>query len=87
MSEHRAIFPVLTQCHVLGVSPSGYYAWRRRPPSARERDDRVLMARIERVYQDSRQTYGSPRIHAELTDDGIRVGRKRVQRLMKTPRD
>ncbi len=84
MSEHRAIFPVLTQCQVLGVSPRGYYAWRRRPPSARERDDRVLMARIERVYQDSRQTYGSPRIHAELTDDGIRVGRKRVQRLMKT---
>jgi len=84
VSEHRAIFPVLTQCQVLGVSPSGYYAWRRRPPSARERDDRVLMARIERVYQDSRQTYGSPRIHAELTDDGIRVGRKRVQRLMKT---
>ena len=82
MNEHRAWFPVATQCRLLGVSPSGYYAWRQRPPSTRQRADEVLTVRIQQIYRASRETYGSPRIHAELQDDGIRVGRKRVQRLM-----
>jgi putative transposase len=68
---------------VLGVSPSGYYAWLSRPPSVRQRSDEALGERIQKIHEDSRETYGSPRIHAELADEGIRVGRKRVQRLMR----
>ena len=82
MSENRASFPVATQCRVLGVSPSGYYAWLGRPPSARQRSDEALMVEIQRIHDETRQVYGSPRIHAELVDEGVRVGRKRVQRLM-----
>jgi putative transposase len=70
-------------CRVLGVSPSGYYAWLRRPPSPRELEDRELTGRIQQIHADSRGTYGSPRVHAELADVGIRVGRKRVARLMR----
>ena len=70
------------QCRVLGVSPSGYYAWLGRPPSARQRADDALMVEIKRIHDETRQVYGSPRIHAELADEGINVGRKRVQRLM-----
>ncbi len=82
MSEHQAIFPVATQCRVLGVSPSGYYAWRKRPPSARQRANERLGVQIRQIHTASRETYGSPRIHAELRDEGVRVARKRVQRLM-----
>jgi putative transposase len=74
---------VATQCRVLGVSPSGFFAWLERPPSERQRADEVLEAVIKRIHEDSRETYGSPRIHAELADDGVRVSRKRVQRLMR----
>ena len=69
-------------CRVLGVSPSGYYAWCRRPPSARCQEDHRLSERIEVIHRDSRRTYGVPRIHAELAAEGTRVGRKRVARLM-----
>jgi putative transposase len=68
---------------VLGVSPSGYYAWIVRPPSVRQRSDDALSAEIRRIHDETRQVYGSPRIHAELADEGICVGRKRVQRLMR----
>ncbi len=83
MSDHQAIYPVATQCRVLGVSPSGYYAWRARPPSARAVEEAALAERIEAIHERSRRTYGSPRIHAELKDEGTRVGRKRVARLMR----
>jgi putative transposase len=73
-------------CRVLGVSTRGYYAWRRRPTSARKQADAALTNEIERIHQASRQTYGSPRIHAELREDGTRVGRKRVARLMRQAR-
>ena len=69
-------------CRVLEVSTSGYYAWRDRPISARARRDAQLRARIETIQQASRATYGMPRVHAELAADGVRVGRKRVARLM-----
>jgi putative transposase len=84
VSDNRASFPVAAQCRLLGVSPTGYYAWLGRPPSARQRSDEALGEKIRKIHKDSRETYGSPRIHAELADDGIRVGRKRVQRLMRT---
>ena len=69
---------------VLGVSPSGYYAWRQRPPSARAQADAELTGRVRAIHARSRGTYGAPRIHAELAEDGVAVGRKRVARLMRT---
>ena len=83
MSEHQESYPIVTMCRVLGVSPSGYYAWRQRPPSARAEEDAQLRSRIERIHSWSRGTYGAPRIRAELADEGQRVSRKRVARLMK----
>jgi putative transposase len=71
-------------CRLLKVSPSGFYAWEKRPMSDRERTDIALTARIHEIYRRSRATYGSPNIHAELADDhDIHVGRKRVARLMR----
>lgn len=70
-------------CHVLGVSPSGYWAWRKRAPSTRTRADAQLTARVVQIHQASRGTDGVPRIPAELTAGGIRCGRKRVARLMR----
>jgi putative transposase len=70
-------------CRVLEVSPSGYYAWRRRKISVRAREDEALRGRIITIHAQSRRTYGAPRIHAELKEEGTRVGRKRVARLMR----
>lgn len=71
-------------CRVLGVSTSGYYAWRNRKTSKREQEDAKLMKLIEKVHSQSQATYGAPRIHAELHRvHGISVGKKRVARLMK----
>ena len=83
MSEHQESYPVVTMCQVLGVSPSGYYAWRQRAPSARAEEDAQLRSRIEKIHRWSRGTYGAPRIRAELADEGRGVSRKRVARLMK----
>jgi putative transposase len=71
-------------CAVLGVSASGYYDWRKRPPSQRQRANERLLAAIRREHEASRQTYGSPRIHAALKQQGVQVGRKRVARLMRS---
>lgn len=70
-------------CRVLKVSRSGYFAWRDRPPSQRARADAALTERIGRVHRDSRETYGAPRVHAELRHLGVRCARKRVARLMR----
>ena len=69
-------------CRVLGVSRSGYYAWRKRPKSEREKENRRLLTMIRAIHQESRQTYGSPRVHAELRDRGVCCGENRVARLM-----
>jgi len=69
---------------MLGVSRSGYYDWRSRPPSKRSRQDATLTSRIYEIHRRSRQTYGSPRVHAELLRAlGIRCGRKRVEKLIR----
>ena len=73
---------IATMCRVLGVSTSGYYAWRIRPRSERARADAELSLQIQAIHERSRATYGAPRIHAELAAQGIRNGRKRVARLM-----
>jgi len=77
------MFSIRAMCRVLEVSASGYYAWRRRMISVRTRENEKLQQRIRTIHDRSRQTYGAPRIHAELKDEGTRVGRKRVARLMK----
>jgi putative transposase len=70
-------------CRVLGVSPSGYYAWRDRPPSERARVDQLLKERIRAIHDESRGTYGMPRMFAELVAEGRHHGRKRIARLMR----
>jgi putative transposase len=70
-------------CRVLGVSTSGYYAWRNRRSSERDRIDQMLAEKIRSIHAFSRETYGAPRVHAELRDQGIRIGYKRVARLMR----
>jgi putative transposase len=70
-------------CRVLGISASGYYAWVKREPSKRACEDAVLRQRIEAIHSESRGTYGRPRVHAELKEDGVRVGCKRITRLMR----
>ena len=77
------MYAVVTMCRVLGVSASGYYAWRSRSPSRRSIEDAVLQADIESIHRRSRATYGVPRVHAELRAEGTCVGRKRVARLMR----
>jgi len=83
VTAHQAVHPVATMCRVLGVSPSGYYAWRKRPLSRRARINIELTAHIETIHRMSRGTYGAPRIHAELTARGLQADRKRVARLMR----
>jgi putative transposase len=70
-------------CQILEVSESGYYAWLKREPSERKRVDKELGDLIEDAYQKNRQVYGSPRIHAELKEQGVHCGRKRVAQLMR----
>jgi putative transposase len=82
VSQNRAVYPIAVMCRVLGVSPSGYYAWVGRPASARAQLDAALTEKIRTAHADSNGTYGAPRVHAELADQGLRVGRKRVARLM-----
>ncbi|EIM28565.1 hypothetical protein MicloDRAFT_00027030 [Microvirga lotononidis] len=76
-------FPVTRLCQVLGVSQSGYFAWRSRPASPRQREDLVLLAHIRSAFTRSHETYGSPRMTRELQDEGLQVGRRRTARLMR----
>jgi transposase InsO family protein len=81
--EAEKAFPVSVLCETLGVSRSGYYAWVSRPPSARAADDARLAAELAAAHEKSRGTYGSPRLHRDLAARGHRVGKKRVERLMR----
>jgi putative transposase len=83
MYEHCHLFPITRMCHVLEVSENGYYNWRKRGKSQRKQDDEQLTERIKDAYDDNRGAYGSPRIHAELKEQGIHCGRKRIARLMR----
>lgn len=85
VAEQKAQHPVRTLARLLGVSPSGYYAWRRRGPSPHAQRDAELSTCIREIHRRSRGTYGAPRVHAELClGQGIRCGRKRVARLLRT---
>ena len=85
IAAEKTSHSVKTMCRVLGVSRSGFHAWERRAPSARALADQALTSRIAEIHTGSMQTYGSPRVHAELRlEDGVSVGRKRVERLMRS---
>lgn len=79
----KANHSIACLCRVLGVARSGYYAWCRRQPSRRRRADAALSRQIRTIHQQSRATYGAPRVHAELRAQGVRCGRKRIARLMR----
>jgi putative transposase len=84
VTAHQAFHHVAAMCRTLDVSPSGYYASRKRPLSPRARADLELTAQIQAIYRESRGTYGAPRVHAELAAQGIHAGRKRLVRLMRS---
>ena len=83
IEEYRARWPITVQCEVLEVSRSGFYAWRVREPSETELRRAALTEKIQAVHQASRQTYGSPRVHAELLAQGQRCNRKTVEKCMR----
>ena len=83
VARERPNHHLLTLCRVLGVSRAGFHAWAGRSLSARAAADARLEQRIRAIHRASRGTYGVPRIHAELADEGLRVGRKRIARLMR----
>ncbi len=83
VEAEKAYYPIRLMCRCLAVSRSGYYAWRKRPPSARAQHDARLKVEIAASHSASRRTYGSPRILRDLRDEGHRVSRKRVARLMR----
>ena len=79
----KAELPVERACLLLGVSVSGYYAWKHRGPSQRQLDDMIYLAHIRAYFAASNGTYGSPRMHVDLREGGLRIGRHRVARLMR----
>ena len=83
VDAQKATYDVAVLCRLLKVSRSGYYAWVARPPSARAVADGVLTIQIRDAFDTNRKVYGAPRIHAELSDADVHVGRKRVARLMR----
>ena len=83
IEQYARTFPVRLMCRVLKVSASGYYAWRSRPESARALANQRLLQEVQRLHGQHYGRYGSPRIHADLADKGVRVSRKRVVRLMR----
>jgi transposase InsO family protein len=82
IKAERAFYPVAILCRVMRVSRSGFYAWMKRPESKRTKEDRKLAVLVKAAHEVGRCYYGSPRVHDELKEQGIRIGRKRVIRLM-----
>src|SRR5271170_8268585 len=83
MSANQASFPIAAMARVLGVSKAGYYAWLQRPASAHAVADAALLKPVRTIHGSSRQTYGAPRVHADLRGRGERHSRKRIARLMR----
>ena len=86
IAAEKANHSISLMCKLLGVSRSGFHGWERRPPSDRALADAWLVERITRIHRESRGTYGARRIHAVLRQQGVHVGRKRVERLMRAQR-
>jgi len=83
VEQHKHEFPIVVMCNVLGISESGFYAWRKRSACQREREDAQLAQKIRQVFITHQGRYGSPRILRELRDEGINCSRKRIARLMR----
>ena len=83
VEEYRKEYAVSVLCETLGVSLSGYYGWKKRPMSQQQQEDHQLAEHMQEVYHSCRQVCGSPRMHAELRDQGIISSRKRMARLMR----
>ena len=83
IENHRNLFPVRMMCRLLSVSVGGYYHYRKRPTSNRDKEDNRLLQLIEKIHKGSRSTYGSPRIYQHLRGLGENCSRKRVEKLMK----
>jgi transposase InsO family protein len=83
IDANKAGMPIDRMCALMDVSVSGFYAWKDREPSQRQLDDMVLLAHIRSQFASSHETYGAPRMHVELREDGVPVGRHRVARLMR----
>jgi len=83
IEAEKASFPISGMCRVLGVSQSGFFAWRGRPACQRQKQDLICLAHIRTAFALSNGTYGSPRMHRDLIDDGHRIGRHRTARLMR----
>ena len=83
MAKHKGQFRLRSMCQVLRIERSGYYAWKAQPKSKRTLADESLLASIKRSFEDSQGIYGSPRVHCDLHEEGIRCGEKRVARLMR----
>jgi len=81
IEHHKREFPIVLMCNVLGVSESGFYAWRKRPTCQRQREDARLTEEIRQVFVGHQGRYGSPRIHRELQDQGRSTSRKRTSSL------
>lgn len=80
IEAEKASFPIQRMCHVLGVSQSGFFAWRDRPACHRQRQDMIHLAHIRTAFALSNGTYGSPRMHRDLLDEGHQIGRHRTAR-------
>ena len=83
VEEHREIFRIRKMCEILEVSRSGFYAWLHRQPSGRAREDEAIAVHVREVHRRSHETYGSPRVYAELREEGKGWGRHRVARIMR----
>jgi transposase InsO family protein len=83
MEDHRNLWSIVKMAKVLEVSPTGYYAWKKRKKSKRDMDDEALVERIRQIQKIHRRRYGSPRIQKALAEMGINVGKKRVERLIR----
>jgi putative transposase len=82
MAEHHGQFRLSSMCRVLRIQRSGYYAWKAKPKSDRALADDAMLVSIKQFFEDSQGIYGSPRVHRDLREEGIRCGEKRVARLM-----
>ncbi len=83
IDAEKVSFPISQMCRVLGVSQSGFFAWQERPACRRQQQDMVYLAHIRTAFALSNGTYGSPRMHRDLVDEGHEIGRHRTARLMR----
>ncbi|MBY0138594.1 IS3 family transposase, partial [Paracoccus yeei] len=83
IDAEKASFPISRMCHVLGVSQSGFFAWQERPACRHQQQDMVYLAHIRTAFALSNGTYGSPRMHRDLVDEGHEIGRAVLRKTLR----